>query len=59
MDAANKLAKDKASKRPDFVVRMITPLNQLETPHRAKPQQRAHIVACATTQTLRDSPCHF
>ena len=53
--ALNKLAKDKASKRPDFVVRMITPLKRLERPCRAKLKQ-ACIVACATAQSLRDSP---
>jgi hypothetical protein len=58
MEAANKLAKDKASKRPDFIVRMITPLKRLEQPSWAKPKQ-AHIVAGVTKQTLRDSPCCF
>jgi len=45
MEAANKLAKDKASKRPDFVVRMITPLKLRGQPDKGQQIRRTRIVA--------------
>ena len=45
MEAANKLAKDKASKRPDFVVRMITPLKLRGQPHGGQQRRGTRIVA--------------
>jgi hypothetical protein len=45
MEAASKLAKDKASKRPDFVVRMITPLKLRGQPDKGQQILRTRIVA--------------
>jgi hypothetical protein len=45
MEAASKLAKDRASKRPDFVVRMITPLKLRGQPDKGQQKRRTRIVA--------------